>query len=326
MAQISLLDAFNDCMERIASGQSLESCLSLYPGYAAQLRPLIEVALSVRQLQPPTAELREDQALVWEQITRTLPLPVRRRRRSYYRLLLLAAVLLFIFMLSATWFLFTRPDLPSDDRQVLETLTPTVSPSPTAIPSTFTLTPSPTLIVTATVTPSPTLTVTATVTPSPTLTVTTTVSPTTTASPTPTQTVTLTATNAPTTAPTATFAPGCGAPLTQQDAANRVLAIYPNTTISSITQVVKFGGTLVWEVKTSHGIEVNIDVACGVILTIQQLNPPATSGTDANVNNNNSNSAPSGSSGSSSSNSNDNDDDNDDNSGSGGGDDNDDDD
>jgi len=318
MAQISLLDAFNDCMERIASGQSLESCLSLYPGYAAQLRPLIEVALSVRQLQPPTAELREDQALVWEQITRTLPLPVRRRRRTYYRLLLLAAVLLFIFMLSATWFLFTRPDLPSDDRQVLETLTPTVSPSPTAIPSTFTLTPSPTL----TVTTAPTLT------PTSTTTVTVTVSPTTTVSPTPTQTAALTATSAPTTAPTATFAPGCGAPLTQQDAANRVLAIYPNTTISSITQVVKFGGTLVWEIKTSHGIEVNIDVACGVILTIQQLNSPAASGTDANVNNNNAGGAPSGSSGSSSSNSNDNDDDddNDDNSGSGGGDDNDDDD
>lgn len=322
MAQISLLDAFNDCMERIASGQSLESCLSLYPGYAAQLRPLIEVALSVHQLQPPTAELREDQALVWEQITRTLPLPVRRRRRSYYRLLLLAAALLFILMLSATWFLFTRPDLPSDDRQILETLTPTASPSPAVIPSTFTLTPSPTL----TVTTAPTLT------PTSTTTVTVTVSPSTTASSTPTQTAALTATSAPTTAPTSTFAPGCGAPLTQQDAANRVMAIYPNTTISSITQVVKFGGTLVWEIKTSHGIEVNIDVACGVILTIQQLNPPSTSGTNSGVNNNNSGGAPSGSSGGqsssqpSNSNDNDDDDDNDDNSGSGGGDDNDDDD
>jgi hypothetical protein len=40
-------DIFNECYERIRSGESLESCLSKYPEYAAQLEPLLRTALDI---------------------------------------------------------------------------------------------------------------------------------------------------------------------------------------------------------------------------------------------------------------------------------------
>jgi hypothetical protein len=127
--------------------------------------------------------------------------------------------------------------------------------------------------------------------------------------------------------PTATFAPGCGAPLTEQDAINRVLEIYPNTTVTSVSEGVLFGGTLVWVVQTSHQIEVTIEVACGVILSIEQVgsdslnqnandnnaNVITNDNTNQNANDNNDDNSGMGSDDNSSQNDND-----DDNSGSGG--------
>jgi hypothetical protein len=103
------------------------------------------------------------------------------------------------------------------------------------------------------------------------------------------------------------------------------MKIYPNTTVTSVLQTTKFGGTLVWEVKTSHGITVNIDVACGIVLSIERSgSDPATSapGTDTNTNANDNISGDDGSNSGGSdnggdSNSNDNSDDGDDSGGSG---------
>ncbi len=269
MAQQSLIDAFDDCMTRISGGASLEDCLLRYPTYANQLRPLLEASVALPQIRIPESELLEDQKLVWQQITKAMPISSPKRRRRFPFGLLVAALLL-IGLLAATGLFLTRPQLPDEDNVITATIHPTESPtalpslSPTPMP-TMSPTPSatitPSLTSSATISATPSTTATLTATRKPTLTLTLTLTHTSTSTPTKTHTPSATRT------PTATFAPGCGAPLTEEDAINRVLAIYPNTTIISTNQTIKFGDTLVWEIKTSHNIEVNIDVACGVILT-----------------------------------------------------------
>jgi len=53
----ALLDALEDCLERLQAGQSLEECLQGYPEQAGELRPLLETALrasAVRVDEPPS--------------------------------------------------------------------------------------------------------------------------------------------------------------------------------------------------------------------------------------------------------------------------------
>lgn len=51
MKQSKQLDnIFNECLESMLSqGESMEQCLSRFPGYAAELKPLLEAALAVKQ-------------------------------------------------------------------------------------------------------------------------------------------------------------------------------------------------------------------------------------------------------------------------------------
>ncbi len=260
MAQLSLTEVFEDCVQRLASGESLDRCLSRYPSFAEQLRPMLETVISLRKMQIPAAEVIQDKAIVWDRIQWQLNASQSGSIRSARSIIqVAAAVFVLLLLLMTTWFVLTRPDLPPDPNEIIplaETETPTQTPTPT-------LTVSPT--VSATSTASQTLTHTPTVTITPT------------ASPTPSLTV----------SPTATFAPGCGAPLSAELASARVLEIYPNTTIQSVTQMNMFGGRLVWEVRTSHQIIVVIDVVCGTILTIEQANSGGEPTSDAdNVNDN----------------------------------------
>ena len=45
-----LLDALENCLQRMQQGESLDSVLTIYPGLAAQLRPLLETAERARSL------------------------------------------------------------------------------------------------------------------------------------------------------------------------------------------------------------------------------------------------------------------------------------
>jgi hypothetical protein len=116
-----------------------------------------------------------------------------------------------------------------------------------------------------------------------------------------------------------------------EDATSQVLSIYPNTTITEIKLDDDFGGTLIWKIETSHGIEVKIDAQTGVILTIESdgddNNNGSTNSNDNTSNNNtgddNSNSSNDNDDDDNNSNSN-NDNDDDDNSGMGSDDDDDD--
>ncbi|MBM4389421.1 MAG: hypothetical protein FJ088_16920, partial [Deltaproteobacteria bacterium] len=41
-------EILNECLEALARGQSIETCLEKHPEQAAALRPLLETALSAR--------------------------------------------------------------------------------------------------------------------------------------------------------------------------------------------------------------------------------------------------------------------------------------
>lgn len=303
MIQHDLPEIFNDCVNRLAVGWSVDECLAEYPAYTDQLRPMLEAGWQVRFMRAPQPELYEDQDIVWQRLvgeeTYALPLPPSRNRRGY-RVLgqLIAAVFLLILLVGATWFVLNRLVLPPNV-PILETLTPTATLTETpALTLTSSATVTATLTNTPTVTPSPTLTPTQTSTTTLTPTLTSSSTGTLTFTPTPTPSVTVTATASPTVTPTNVS--GCGQPLTAQDAVNAVLGIYPNTTITTVLQTTKFGGTLVWEVKTSHGFTVNIDVACGTILSIEHngnagsVNSTPTPGSGTNPNGNDNNSGGSG--------------------------------
>ncbi len=289
MAQLSLIEIFEDCVQRLAAGDTIERCLLLYPAYADQLQPMLETVTTFRDLQVPPREIYQDQALVWEAVQRRIA--TRPRRRIAPGTQLLAAVVILMLMLSAAWFALTRPELPPQVdaiTPIASTETPSPTPPPTATAS-LTSTSSPTTTV------IPSLTMTASQTPSPSATLTPTATQT--ASPTPSPTASPTSSITPT--PSATFAPGCGAPLTAAQAVTKVLEVFPNATILSILQTTKFGGTLVWEVRISGQITVNVDVACGTILTIDRGGTGAETSGDANANENTAGSGDSGSSGSS---------------------------
>ncbi|MEZ4670076.1 MAG: DUF5666 domain-containing protein [Anaerolineae bacterium] len=76
------------------------------------------------------------------------------------------------------------------------------------------------------------------------------------------------------------------AAVSMDEAIAKVLAVYPNTTVVSIELTTKFGGTLVWEIKTANRVEVTIDATTGVILTIDQRGGSSSGSGGSNINNN----------------------------------------
>ncbi len=140
-------DILNDCIERMASGQSLEACLRLYPDEAERLRPLLAAGVQMRHLLAEPVEIHTDQTLVWGRIELQIAQRYshRPRRLSIGRLLLAAALLL--GLLGGAWLALNRPQ---QEPNLIEPLPTTVTPTHTASPS-ATFSPTPTL----TPTPSP---------------------------------------------------------------------------------------------------------------------------------------------------------------------------
>ena len=177
MSAHNITDAFDDCINRIATGQSIEQCLRAYPQFADRLRPLLETSKVVQRLRITQSELLQDQDIVWQKmLQQSLSpkiMPIRRRRPPYQ--LLIAAVMLVLTM-AVTVFMLSRPDLPPEEDDAiiatltLETLVPDSSATSTAtltltVTSTQTKTPTETPRVTLTVSPSPTATLTPTLIP-----------------------------------------------------------------------------------------------------------------------------------------------------------------
>ncbi len=50
MAELDLTNVFNDCVDRMAQGQSIDDCLRRYPQYTSTLRPMLEAGLLVQRM------------------------------------------------------------------------------------------------------------------------------------------------------------------------------------------------------------------------------------------------------------------------------------
>jgi LysM repeat protein len=160
-----LIEAFNDCLDRLNAGESLADCLDRYPAWADQLRPLLESGQSVRRAQAGAAEVHAARLRAQRRFERELARPAA--RRIWQRPLTLAASLVLVLLIVASGGyvasqLIIEPVTPTP---TLVTLTPSL-PSPTA---TLTATATVSATVTLTESPTPTTTDTASPTPSPTV-------------------------------------------------------------------------------------------------------------------------------------------------------------
>jgi hypothetical protein len=285
MAQPDIIEVFEDCVSRINRGETIEDCLQLYPQYALRLRPMLDSVESVRIARLSPAELLEDQLIVWQAIEdrmskKVIIYPTRRFNIRYQ---LLIAILMFVLLTLGTWVFLSRPTVDNRTEEIVPIIE-SLTPFPTL---TSTLVPSPTVII-GTIEPQATTTLEVVVS----ATIMSTATPTLTPQPTLTYTLTATHTYTPTFTPTYTSTPTplssesnadgehsnseCPVPLTLTDVIDRVLEIYPNTTILNAKQLTLNGGRLVWEVTTSHDITVTVDVACGYVLKINRNSPTAT--------------------------------------------------
>lgn len=95
MVERDLLNALNDCIDRLNSGATLEACLSVYPQYRAELQNLLLAGQAVRELQIDPREVQAAQANGRARLRAALEQapPAPRRTLNLLPLLRLAAML-----------------------------------------------------------------------------------------------------------------------------------------------------------------------------------------------------------------------------------------
>lgn len=64
MTDPKLLDAFNNCIDMMAEGQSVDACLARYPEYASQLRTLLQAGQITNTARIPASEVLQAKARV----------------------------------------------------------------------------------------------------------------------------------------------------------------------------------------------------------------------------------------------------------------------
>jgi len=147
-----LLDAFDDCLTRLQTGESISACLARHPALADELRPMLEAthaALAASRL-PRHAQMRSRARFLAAVADRRKPVAAWRRALS--PVMALAATFVIVWLAVAV---VSNTAL----NVITPTPSPTVTPSPTASPS-LTVTASPTSTRQATPTPSTTPTAT----------------------------------------------------------------------------------------------------------------------------------------------------------------------
>ena len=176
--------AFDECIELIQQGLSLQDCLHRYPQLADDLRPMLEAALLVQRSGYPKSEALAAQNRVRFIVAGALQSngrgnSVRSSRRPATVFLLRAAAFVFVFIagMLVAYFLFMRErsdviplDSPTAELIITDTPTPTLTPTPTVtLTPTHTATYTPTFTPSATASATPTLTITPSSTPTRTL-------------------------------------------------------------------------------------------------------------------------------------------------------------
>lgn len=109
MADRELLEAFDDCINRMAAGQSIDDCLRRYPQFAAALRPMLEVGKLVERSQPGTFEIATAQAHVRTRVVERLQAPPRRRSFAGWAAIAASLLLAFVAVFGAA-----ESSLPGD--------------------------------------------------------------------------------------------------------------------------------------------------------------------------------------------------------------------
>jgi LysM repeat protein len=80
MVERDLIDALNDCIDRLATGQSVEDCLRVYPRFQAQLRPMLQAGLVTRRAEASAVEVSGVQGRVRARFEEQLARPQVRPR------------------------------------------------------------------------------------------------------------------------------------------------------------------------------------------------------------------------------------------------------
>ncbi len=160
MADQRFVNAFNDCIDRLANGETIAECLRRYPEYAIDLRPMLEAGLLARRAESDSAEVLAAKMRVRAQLFDALALtPPRRSTPPILRVLPLVASLLIVFVFaivggSALLSRLNQVD-PTPTVELLSTETPTMTATPT-LTATVTPSPSSTASPTASLTPTST--------------------------------------------------------------------------------------------------------------------------------------------------------------------------
>lgn len=120
MADERLLNALNDCVDRLHDGQSIDDCLGDYSDMAADLRPMLEVVRLAQRALSGSQEIAGAQARGRQRLLAAMdaiPASERRfrRRRSPLRWLAnVAAVLLFLLLGVSVALVASQDSLPGD--------------------------------------------------------------------------------------------------------------------------------------------------------------------------------------------------------------------
>lgn len=122
MAEIDLIDAFSDCLDRLAAGQTIEDCLSVYPQFATRLRLMLEMGIVVRRAEVPLEEVIQAQDRVRFRFTQAVATPGPRRLPIRRFVEIAAALALVLFLASGTVGVVAQGSIPGDSLYVFKRL------------------------------------------------------------------------------------------------------------------------------------------------------------------------------------------------------------
>jgi len=124
MADQDMLTAFNNCIDSLAAGNSVDDCVRHYPRFAPALRPMLEAGQLLPRAQFSPAEIQESQDRVRFRVVQALSSRRERTRSPIRRLMPLVAslILIFILALGATSIL-AESSLPGDTLYGMKRLT-----------------------------------------------------------------------------------------------------------------------------------------------------------------------------------------------------------
>ncbi len=115
MAELDLTNVFNDCVDRIAQGHSIDDCLRRYPQYASTLRPMLEAGLLVQRIRLQPADVLAAQTHVRQRFEDALRAPPPRRTSFALQFVYaIAAIFIVGFIAVGSLTTLSQNSLPGD--------------------------------------------------------------------------------------------------------------------------------------------------------------------------------------------------------------------